>query len=331
MVNRIEASHLNSSVHISYPRMKSYITIQDFNNILSNINFVTNISDNSKVFFSESAVFPREILRIYGKDKNINTIRDRHKADYIVVGNNKLSDINYTKQKLYSYTREYLDGNVTKIETGFLIGYESVIPDPTTFKDLKFIDDVYVIRDVKESELIISYINTNNSKFINTENLNDQCLSSTVINYEGYCNLTSMLKSSDEAIQNLAISILCSCNKKLSEFYIAKLYLENVNTITKSSKWNTVICKGFKAYAEHKFWKSMYYRYDDIRLIKDFISAKTNIYLSKVHFDHIIDAFKNHIVSNFQNQATFLNVDIEYIYTIKDEERKYLTFEEDSE
>ena len=331
MVNKIEASNLNSSVHISFPRMKSYIKIQDFNNILNNISFVTNISDNSKVFFSESAVFPREILRIYGKDKNINTIRDRHKADYIVVGNNDLKQINYTKQKLYSYDETYSEHSVNKIREGFLIGYDTVVPEPTKFTNLKFIDDIYVIRDAKEEELIISYINSNNSKFITTENLNDQCLSSTVITYEGYCNLTSMLKSTDEAIQNLAISILCSCNKKLSEFYIAKLYLENKDTITRSSKWNTVICKGFKTYAEHKFWKSIYYRFDDIRLIKDFISSKTNIYLSKVHFDEIIEEFKNYVVSNFQSQATFLNIDVEYIYKIKDEERQYLTFEEDSE
>lgn len=332
MVNKIEARHLNSSIHTSWPRTRTYITIKDYNNLINNISFVETITDNSKVFFSESAVFPREMLRIYGKDKNINTIRDRHKSDYIVVGNNKITDLNYTTQKLYSYSYINTEGGIQTVTEEFLIGYENVIPDENRFKNLKFIDDIYVIRDVKETELLISYINSNNSKFITTENLNDQCLSSTIINYEGYCNLTSMLQSTDESIQNLAISVMSSCNKKLSEFYIAKLYLENKNTIIKSSRWNTVICRGFKSYIDTRFWKMSYYWIgNDIMLIREFIDKKLNIHLSKIYLDKAIEEFKNYVTQNFKLNATFLDLHINYEYNIKDEDKKYFKFEEDGE
>ena len=309
MVQELNVKVYNGYHVTDYKQVVKLIKKSDLENQLKSLQIVKTIKDKSNVFFLDNVVFPRQTLREYGKSRNINIVRKIESADYLVIKDTNLNNYlkSYRQYGLYKH----------KITSELLLNLSwDQRSNNSVFKEYDILSDDYcpiidsLVDDVNNLFIV-------NKPVIDQENLNNQCLNSTIIDYKNYISYVSMLQSTDQTIKDMAVRLISMCNRNASEFYIACLFNMFKQEFMNSKEWNSVNLKSFKIYAESKEWGRGRMN-SELNVLRFFLAHKIKFKIDSVFFHKMLeDDFKsisNHVLGLLDRVA---ETEIALTYNIK--------------
>lgn len=216
----------------------------------------------------------RDKLAIYQEKANFKVIRDKNKADVIVISEKyleKMSDRNWTNVIDKATTLQILEKgfalgtNVEDMHAKVLnanddsifcltcqYGHLSENFEDTARNFFDFIESIYsgqgstrnyvtCYKDIDQYNWLMS----NKSKMIFDIELNKLCTSDSVkLSSEDFERLEELLKSEDQDNRNVALSLMANCDMEGSKTYLSLLFSFYSDNMKGSKVWSTV---NFKA------------------------------------------------------------------------------------
>lgn len=224
---------------------------------------LTSIKNKSFYRFPKLAL-PREKVEILKNKHNISIVRDKDKADYLIVSKtyiNSLSDRIYTRiiknnNDLSFFVSDYKDYFNTESYNDILNFLSILNPDDIIItRSLYYRSSLEYLLDgwnnmlkadwVTRISLDVDYLKKNKHKIVYDSDLyeyiNDEL---NVMNYQSYVTVKKMLNNKSEI--NFGLDLMANCNLDKSFQYIAILFYFYYEKIRYASNFNAVNVKSLR-------------------------------------------------------------------------------------